>query len=69
MHPGMLFPLILITTCFVASGVAANMADPPVKVFSMSILQASFVQFSCDRACSCLSAFSGGGLASVNKSG
>lgn len=57
-HPGMLFPFILITTCFAAWGIAANMTDPLVKVFSkifsMSTLQASFVQFSYYGAYFCL---------------
>jgi FHS family L-fucose permease-like MFS transporter len=45
----MIIPFILITTCFAAWGVAANMTDPLVKVFSkiftMSTLQAALVQF------------------------
>ena len=43
-------PLIRLIGCFAAWGVAATMTDPLVKVlsrtFSMSTLQASFVQFS-----------------------
>ena len=49
-HGGMRVPFVLIVTCFAAWGIAANMTDPLVKVFStifsMSTLQASFVQFS-----------------------
>lgn len=49
-HAGMRMPFILLVTCFAAWGVAANMTDPLVQVFSrifsMSTLQASFVQFS-----------------------
>ena len=49
-HDGMRVPFVLIVTCFAAWGIAANMTDPLVKVFStifsMSTLQASFVQFS-----------------------
>ncbi|WP_282602268.1 L-fucose:H+ symporter permease [Paracoccus sp. PARArs4] len=48
-HPGMRMPFILLMTCFAAWGIAANMTDPLVQVFSrifsMSTLQASFVQF------------------------
>ena len=48
-HQGMKLPFILLTTCFAAWGVAANMTDPLVQVFSrifsMSTLQASLVQF------------------------
>ena len=57
-YPGMRFPFILIVTCFAAWGIAANMTDPLVKVFSkifsMSTLQASFVQFSYYGAYFCL---------------
>lgn len=46
---GMLLPFILLTLCFAAWGTAANMTDPLVKVFSkiftMSTIQSSFVQF------------------------
>lgn len=46
---GMLIPFVLITLCFAAWGTAANMTDPLVKVFSkiftMSNLQSSLVQF------------------------
>lgn len=49
-HEGMKLPFILLVTCFAAWGVAANMTDPLVKVFSkifsMSTFQASLVQFS-----------------------
>jgi MFS transporter, FHS family, L-fucose permease len=49
-HEGMKVPFVLLVTCFAAWGIAANMTDPLVKVFSkifsMSTLQASFVQFS-----------------------
>lgn len=54
----MRIPFILIVTCFAAWGIAANMTDPLVKVFSkifsMSTLQASFVQFSYYGAYFCL---------------
>lgn len=47
---GHLVPFLLLTTCFAAWGLANNMTDPLVKVFSrvftMSALQSSFVQFS-----------------------
>ncbi|MBT9385420.1 L-fucose:H+ symporter permease [Pseudooceanicola sp. CBS1P-1] len=46
---GMWLPFVLLVTCFAAWGVAANMTDPLVQVFSrifsMSTLQASLVQF------------------------
>lgn len=49
-YPQMVVPFALIVTCFAAWGIAANMTDPLVKVFSkifsMSTLQASLVQFS-----------------------
>ncbi len=49
LNEGMKLPFILLVTCFAAWGIAANMTDPLVKVFSkifsMSTLQASFVQF------------------------
>ena len=58
LYEGMLFPFILIVLCFAAWGVAANMTDPLVKVFSkifsMSTLQASLVQFSYYGAYFCL---------------
>ena len=48
-HPGMRLPFALLVTCFAAWGIAANMTDPLVQVFSrifsMTTLQASFVQF------------------------
>jgi FHS family L-fucose permease-like MFS transporter len=51
-------PFILLTTCFAAWGVANNMTDPLVKVFSriftMSALQSSLVQFSFYGAYFCL---------------
>lgn len=49
-YKGMKVPFILLVTCFAAWGVAANMTDPLVqvfsRVFSMSTLQSSLVQFS-----------------------
>jgi MFS transporter, FHS family, L-fucose permease len=57
-YPDMVLPFILLISCFAAWGVAANMTDPLVKVFSkifsMSTLQASFVQFSYYGAYFCL---------------
>lgn len=48
-YPNMRNAFILLITCFAAWGVAANMTDPLVKVFSkiftMSTLQAALVQF------------------------
>lgn len=48
-YPNMRGAFILLLTCFTAWGVAANMTDPLVKVFSkiftMSALQAVLVQF------------------------
>ncbi|MGR3449514.1 MAG: MFS transporter [Paracoccus sp. (in: a-proteobacteria)] len=48
-HPGMRLPFMLLVTCFAAWGIAANMTDPLVQVFSrifsMTTLQASLVQF------------------------
>jgi FHS family L-fucose permease-like MFS transporter len=45
-----LLPFVLLTTCFAAWGLANNMTDPLVKAFSriftMSALQSSLVQFS-----------------------
>jgi FHS family L-fucose permease-like MFS transporter len=53
-----LLPFILLTTCFAAWGLANNMTDPLVKVFSriftMSALQSSLVQFSFYGAYFCL---------------
>lgn len=57
-YDGMRLPFILLVICFAAWGIAANMTDPLVKVFSkifsMSTLQASFVQFSYYGAYFCL---------------
>jgi MFS transporter, FHS family, L-fucose permease len=57
-YPRMFWPFVLIVTCFAAWGIAANMTDPLVKVFSkifsMSTLQASLVQFSYYGAYFCL---------------
>jgi FHS family L-fucose permease-like MFS transporter len=54
----MLLPFILLTVCFAAWGVAANMTDPLVKVFSkiftMSSLQSALVQFAYYGAYFCL---------------
>lgn len=51
-------PFVLLVTCFAAWGVAANMTDPLVKVFSkiftMSTLQGALVQFSYYGAYFCL---------------
>lgn len=53
-----LLPFILLTICFAAWGVAANMTDPLVKVFSkiftMSSLQSALVQFAYYGAYFCL---------------
>jgi len=53
-----LIPFILLTICFAAWGVAANMTDPLVKVFSkiftMSSLQSALVQFAYYGAYFCL---------------
>lgn len=58
LNPGMTVPFVLLVVCFAAWGIAANMTDPLVKVFSkifsMSTLQASFVQFSYYGAYFCL---------------
>lgn len=55
---GTLVPFILLTTCFATWGLANNMTDPLVKVFSriftMSALQSSLVQFSFYGAYFCL---------------
>ncbi|MBR9884427.1 MAG: L-fucose:H+ symporter permease [Oceanospirillales bacterium] len=54
----MILPFILLTTCFAAWGVAANMTDPLVKVFSkiftMSAFQSALVQFAYYGAYFCL---------------
>lgn len=56
--PAYLLPFVLLTTCFAAWGLANNMTDPLVKVFSriftMSALQSSLVQFSFYGAYFCL---------------
>ncbi|WP_265499237.1 MFS transporter [Paracoccus beibuensis] len=48
-HPGMRLPFLLLVTCFAAWGIAANMTDPLVQVFSrifsMTTVQASLVHF------------------------
>lgn len=53
-----LIPFVLLTICFAAWGVAANMTDPLVKVFSkiftMSSLQSALVQFAYYGAYFCL---------------
>lgn len=53
-----LLPFVLLTTCFAAWGVANNMTDPLVKVFSrvfvMSAAQGSLVQFAFYGAYFCL---------------
>jgi len=53
-----LIPFVLLTICFAACGVAANMTDPLVKVFSkiftMSSLQSALVQFAYYGAYFCL---------------
>lgn len=53
-----LLPFVLLTICFAAWGVAANMTDPLVKVFSkiftMSSLQSALVQFAYYGAYFCL---------------
>lgn len=53
-----LLPFVLLTTCFAAWGLANNMTDPLVKAFSriftMSALQSSLVQFSFYGAYFCL---------------
>ncbi len=57
-YPDKVIPFILLITCFAAWGVAANMTDPLVKVFSkifnMSTLQGALVQFSYYGAYFCL---------------
>ena len=49
-YQDMVIPFVLLIICFAAWGVAANMTDPLVKVFSkifnMSTLQGALVQFS-----------------------
>ncbi|MCL1125168.1 L-fucose:H+ symporter permease [Shewanella surugensis] len=56
--PKMRLPFILLLVCFAAWGVAANMTDPLVKVFSqiftMSSFQSALVQFSYYGAYFCL---------------
>ncbi|WP_298776071.1 L-fucose:H+ symporter permease [uncultured Shewanella sp.] len=56
--PTMRLPFILLIICFAAWGVAANMTDPLVKVFSqiftMSSVQSALVQFSYYGAYFCL---------------
>ncbi|WP_299494088.1 L-fucose:H+ symporter permease [uncultured Shewanella sp.] len=56
--PTMRLPFLLLLICFAAWGVAANMTDPLVKVFSqiftMSSVQAALVQFSYYGAYFCL---------------
>ncbi|SLN51034.1 L-fucose-proton symporter [Aquimixticola soesokkakensis] len=48
-YQGMWMPFVLLVVCFAAWGIAANMTDPMVQVFSrifsMSTVQASLVQF------------------------
>lgn len=55
---GTLLPFILLTTCFAAWGLANNMTDPLVKVFSriftMTTFQSSLVQFAFYGAYFCL---------------
>ena len=57
-YPDMILPFILLIICFAAWGVAANMTDPLVKVFSkiftMSTLQGALVQFAYYGAYFCL---------------
>lgn len=57
-YPEMRLVFILLITCFAAWGVAANMTDPLVKVFSkifaMSSLQSALVQFAYYGAYFCL---------------
>lgn len=57
-YSNMKIPFILLIACFTVWGVAANMTDPLVKVFSkiftMSTLQAALVQFSYYGAYFCL---------------
>ncbi|RDL45259.1 L-fucose:H+ symporter permease [Marinomonas piezotolerans] len=57
-YANMRLAFILLITCFAAWGVAANMTDPLVKVFSkiftMSNLQSAFVQFAYYGAYFCL---------------
>nr|WP_276611135.1 L-fucose:H+ symporter permease [Kineococcus siccus] len=58
MHRGAKVPFILLVTCFVAWGTAANMTDPMVSVFktvfSMSNFQSALVQFAYYGAYFCL---------------
>ena len=57
-YPEMRLVFILLITCFAAWGVAANMTDPSVKVFSqifaMSTVQSALVQFAYYGAYFCL---------------
>lgn len=57
-YPEMRLVFVLLITCFAAWGVAANMTDPLVKVFSqifaMSTLQSALVQFAYYGAYFCL---------------
>ncbi|MEL0611581.1 L-fucose:H+ symporter permease [Marinomonas arenicola] len=57
-YPNMKLAFVLLVTCFTAWGVAANMTDPLVKVFSqiftMSNLESALVQFAYYGAYFCL---------------
>ncbi|MBJ7539326.1 L-fucose:H+ symporter permease [Marinomonas transparens] len=57
-YPNMRLAFVLLITCFAAWGVAANMTDPLVKVFSkiftMSTLESALVQFAYYGAYFCL---------------
>jgi FHS family L-fucose permease-like MFS transporter len=57
-HPGLKIPFVLLICCFAAWGIATSMTDPLVKVFSkifsMSVLQSSLVQFAFYGAYFCL---------------
>lgn len=57
-HPGLIVPFILLTSCFAAWGIATAMTDPLVKVFSkifsMNAFQSSLVQFAFYGAYFCL---------------
>lgn len=57
-HPGLKLPFVLLVCCFAAWGIATSMTDPLVKVFSkifsMSVLQSSLVQFAFYGAYFCL---------------
>ncbi len=56
--PGLRAPFVMLTVCFAAWGVATAMTDPLVqvfsKIFSMSVLQSSLVQFAFYGAYFCL---------------